>query len=115
MEISKAAASRILELKKESKQLVAVGTTCVRALETWAVHQSKDGFAGDTDLFIFPPYRFRAVDKLITNFHIPKSSLLLLVAAFLGEKGEEKVLRIYQEAVREKYRFYSYGDCMLIQ
>ncbi len=64
-----------------------------------------------TDIFIYPPYEFRAVDRLLTNFHLPRSTLLMLVAAFAGR---EFVLRAYEEAVREGYRFYSYGDCMLI-
>ena len=66
---------------------------------------------GSTDIFIYPPYRFRAVDRLLTNFHLPRSTLLMLVSAFAGR---ELVLRAYREAVRERYRFYSYGDCMLI-
>jgi S-adenosylmethionine:tRNA ribosyltransferase-isomerase len=66
---------------------------------------------GATDIFIHPPYAFRAVDRLLTNFHLPRSTLLMLVAAFAGR---EFVLRAYAEAVRERYRFYSYGDCMLI-
>jgi S-adenosylmethionine:tRNA ribosyltransferase-isomerase len=66
---------------------------------------------GSTDIFIYPPYRFRAVDVLLTNFHLPRSTLLMLVSAFVGR---EFLFRAYQEAIRERYRFYSYGDCMLI-
>jgi S-adenosylmethionine:tRNA ribosyltransferase-isomerase len=66
---------------------------------------------GATDIFIYPPYRFRAVDMLLTNFHLPRSTLLILLAAFAGR---EFILRAYAEAVRENYRFYSYGDCMLV-
>ena len=66
---------------------------------------------GETDLFIYPPFEFRAVDALLTNFHLPRSTLLMLVSAFAGR---EFVLRAYDEAIREQYRFYSYGDCMLI-
>jgi S-adenosylmethionine:tRNA ribosyltransferase-isomerase len=66
---------------------------------------------GSTNIFIYPPYRFRAVDALVTNFHLPRSTLLMLISAFAGR---EFLLRAYQEAIRERYRFYSYGDCMLI-
>ena len=66
---------------------------------------------GSTEIFIYPPYRFRVVDHLLTNFHLPRSTLLMLISAFAGR---EFLLRAYQEAIRERYRFYSYGDCMLI-
>jgi len=92
--------------------VVAVGTTTLRVLES---AKSRGGGLlaqeGSTDLFIYPPYRFRAVDLLLTNFHLPRSTLLMLVSAFAGR---EFLLRAYQEAIRERYRFYSYGDCMLI-
>lgn len=92
--------------------LLAVGTTSVRVLEA-AVRRDGRLVAqeGATDIFIHPPYQFHAVDRLLTNFHLPRSTLLMLVAAFAGR---EFVLRAYAEAVRERYRFYSYGDCMLI-
>ena len=92
--------------------LLAVGTTSVRVLEA-AVRRNGQLIAqeGATDIFIHPPYSFHAVDRLLTNFHLPRSTLLMLVAAFAGR---EFVLRAYREAVREGYRFYSYGDCMLI-
>jgi len=92
---------------------IAVGTTVARVLETCA----RDGGgalkpgSGETDIFIFPPYRFEAVDALLTNFHLPRSTLLMLVSAFAGR---DFVLEAYREAVRERYRFFSYGDCMLI-
>jgi S-adenosylmethionine:tRNA ribosyltransferase-isomerase len=89
-----------------------VGTTSVRTLETRA---AEDGTLspgrGRTEIFIRPPYRFRAVDALITNFHLPKSTLLMLVAAFAGR---ERILAAYEEAKRERYRFFSFGDAMLI-
>ncbi|MGI8957728.1 MAG: tRNA preQ1(34) S-adenosylmethionine ribosyltransferase-isomerase QueA [Chthoniobacterales bacterium] len=93
-------------------RILAVGTTSVRVLES-AVRQNDRFVAqeGSTDIFIYPPYEFRAVDRLLTNFHLPRSTLLLLVAAFAGR---EFILSAYAEAVREHYRFYSYGDCMLI-
>jgi S-adenosylmethionine:tRNA ribosyltransferase-isomerase len=86
-----------------SKRVVAVGTTVVRALESTS--------EGSTDIFIRPPFEFRVVDVLLTNFHLPKSTLLMLVSAFASR---DLILRAYREAVRERYRFFSYGDCMLI-
>ncbi|MBA3543432.1 MAG: tRNA preQ1(34) S-adenosylmethionine ribosyltransferase-isomerase QueA [Chthoniobacterales bacterium] len=95
-----------------AESLLAVGTTSVRVLES-VVRRGEPCPAqgGTTDIFIYPPYQFRAVDRLLTNFHLPRSTLLMLVAAFAGR---EFVLRAYAEAVRERYRFFSYGDCMLI-
>ncbi len=95
-----------------AERILAVGTTSVRVLES-AVRQNDRFVAqeGSTDIFIYPPYEFRAVDRLLTNFHLPRSTLLMLVAAFAGR---EFILSAYAEAVRERYRFYSYGDCMLI-
>jgi S-adenosylmethionine:tRNA ribosyltransferase-isomerase len=95
----------------KAKRIVAVGTTTVRVLE--AAH--RDGKlspqSGATDIFIYPPFEFRMADALLTNFHLPRSTLLMLVSAFAGR---EFVLRAYAEAIRERYRFFSYGDCMLI-
>jgi S-adenosylmethionine:tRNA ribosyltransferase-isomerase len=95
-----------------AKRTLAVGTTSVRVLEA-ARHAAGELIEqqGETDIFIRPPHDFRAVDRLLTNFHLPRSTLLMLVSAFAGR---EFVLRAYQEAIRERYRFYSYGDCMLI-
>jgi S-adenosylmethionine:tRNA ribosyltransferase-isomerase len=95
-----------------AKRIIAVGTTTVRVLES-ARRQEGRLIAqdGSTDLFIYPPYRFQHVDLLFTNFHLPRSTLLMLVSALAGR---EFVLRAYEEAIRERYRFYSYGDCMLI-
>jgi S-adenosylmethionine:tRNA ribosyltransferase-isomerase len=95
-----------------AKRIVAVGTTVVRVLES-ARHENGKLIAqtGSTDIFIYPPYRFRVVDQLLTNFHLPRSTLLMLASAFAGR---EFLLHAYQEAIRERYRFYSYGDCMLI-
>lgn len=90
---------------------LAVGTTSVRVLETAARSGALAPFAGPTDLFIHPPYEFRAVDALLTNFHLPRTTLLVLVRTF---GGDELVRRAYEEAIREEYRFYSYGDAMLI-
>ncbi|MBF0571507.1 MAG: tRNA preQ1(34) S-adenosylmethionine ribosyltransferase-isomerase QueA [Candidatus Omnitrophica bacterium] len=98
----------ILKAKKDSKKIVAVGTTSCRVLESSA--HSKV-YAGSTDMFIFPGYKFQMVDALITNFHLPYSTLLMLVCAF---GGYDLVMQAYQEAIKERYRFYSYGDGMLI-
>ncbi|PYK41654.1 MAG: tRNA preQ1(34) S-adenosylmethionine ribosyltransferase-isomerase QueA [Verrucomicrobia bacterium] len=95
-----------------ARRMAAVGTTVVRVLESAERENGKlIAQTGSTDIFIFPPYRFQAVDLLLTNFHLPRSTLLMLVSAFAGR---EFLLRAYQEAIRQRYRFYSYGDCMLI-
>jgi S-adenosylmethionine:tRNA ribosyltransferase-isomerase len=95
-----------------ARRIVAVGTTVVRVLESARREHGKlIAQQGSTDIFIYPPYQFQAVDALLTNFHLPRSTLLMLVSAFAGR---EFLLMAYQEAIREHYRFYSYGDCMLI-
>ncbi len=110
--ISTSAAQLINNARATGHRVIAVGTTCVRTLE-YAAEAGGDVAAGvgDCDLFIYPGYRFIAVDALITNFHLPQSTLIMLVAAFAGR---ENVLQAYQEAIERKYRFYSYGDAMLI-
>jgi S-adenosylmethionine:tRNA ribosyltransferase-isomerase len=100
----------------DAERIVAVGTTSMRVLETATRKTNLVGRhielqSGETDLFIYPPFTFRVVDALLTNFHLPRSTLLMLVSAFAGR---EFILRAYEEAVRDRYRFYSYGDCMLI-
>ncbi len=113
--LSSELAQRIQQKKRNDKKILAVGTTTVRTLETWAKRgMPEDGFEGETDIFITPPYTFQITDALLTNFHMPQSSLLLLVAALLGKGGEKKIVEIYNEAIAKDYRFYSYGDCMLI-
>jgi S-adenosylmethionine:tRNA ribosyltransferase-isomerase len=111
-EVGEDAARAISEARARGGRIVAVGTTVVRTLESVA---ASDGLvrarAGWTDLFITPPFRFRATDALVTNFHLPRTTLLLLVSAFAGR---ERVLAAYAEAVRSEYRFYSFGDAMLI-
>jgi len=97
--------------RKRGGRVFAVGTTTARTLETASRNGSIEVFEGWTDIFIKPPYVFKSVDCLVTNFHLPKSSLLMLVGAFAGHK---KMLAAYGEAVKERYRFYSYGDAMLI-
>jgi len=106
-QIPKDAAERIDGAKKEKKRLIAVGTTSLRALESYASGISK----GYTDLFIYPGYKFKLSNCLLTNFHLPKTTLFMLVCAFAGEKLAK---RAYEAAIAEKYRFYSYGDAMLI-
>ncbi len=111
--ISAAVADRITRHKRAGGRIVAVGTTCVRSLEHAAGENGTlQAGAGSCDLFIYPGYRFKMVDALITNFHLPRSTLLMLVSALAGR---ERILAAYKEAVREKYRFYSYGDAMLIE
>jgi S-adenosylmethionine:tRNA ribosyltransferase-isomerase len=110
--ISSDAADKI----NDARRIVAVGTTAMRVLETATLHPKLGGRqvepkSGETDLFIYPPFTFRVVDALLTNFHLPRSTLLMLVTAFASR---EFILRAYDEAVRDRYRFYSYGDCMLI-
>ena len=96
---------------RASRRTIAIGTTVVRVLETCARSGELQAGEGETDIFIHPPYSFRAVDALLTNFHLPKSTLLMLVSALAGR---DLILEAYHEAVRERYRFFSYGDCMLI-
>ena len=92
-------------------KIIAVGTTSVRAIET-AFQGEPSAFKGETSLFIYPGYKFKVVDHMITNFHLPKSSLLMLVAAFIGY---EKMMDIYKTAVEKEYRFLSYGDAMFLK
>lgn len=105
--------------KSAEKKLVAVGTTVVRTLESLSklkIQNEKLKIVGKTDLFIFPPYNFRTVDCLITNFHLPKSSLMMLVEAFLQYKGaKRKLTELYEEAIKNNFRFYSFGDAMIIK
>lgn len=110
-ELSPAAADALKRTTEAGGRLVAVGTTSVRVLETAAASGTVTPWSGPTDLFIRPPYTFRAVDALLTNFHLPRTTLMVLVAAFAGA---DLIRRAYQEAIRQQYRFYSYGDAMLI-
>lgn len=113
-ELTDAAAAKIIESRAAGGRVFAVGTTSVRVLESAAQQlgpQKFSGWSGDTSIFIHPPYQFRMVDGLLTNFHLPKSTLLMLVSAFAGSN---LIRQAYREAIKERYRFYSYGDCMLI-
>ena len=111
--ISEDAASRINRALEAGRRVLAVGTTTVRTLEFAARESGRvQSGSGEADLFIYPGFRFRVVGALLTNFHVPKSTLLMLVSSFVGR---ELVLKAYEHAVRERYRFYSYGDCMFIE
>ena len=111
--MSKEVACLLNETKRSKKKIIAVGTTSTRTLETIV---NKYGefreCSGNTDIFIYPPYQFKAIDALITNFHLPKSTLLMLVSAF---SSKEFILKAYNEAIKERYRFFSFGDAMLIK
>jgi S-adenosylmethionine:tRNA ribosyltransferase-isomerase len=109
--ISQAASQTINGAKKERRPIVAVGTTSVRTLESAFNNGKIQTGRGSTNLFIYPGYEFKAVERLLTNFHLPKSTLLMLVAAFAGL---DFIKKAYREAIQQKYRFYSYGDCMFI-
>lgn len=110
-EISPDVVDQIRFVREKGGRVVAVGTTVTRLLETAAANGTLVPFSGRTDLYIRPPYRFKAVDALMTNFHLPRTTLLVLVRTF---GGDELIKRAYEEAIREEYRFYSYGDAMLI-
>lgn len=109
--VSQKTLDEIKKAKKNKKKVVAVGTTSVRALESAWKHAKGKAWSGLTDIYIYPPYKFKVIDSLITNFHLPKSTLLLLVSALAGHKT---VMTAYKEAIKQNYRFYSYGDAMLI-
>ncbi len=110
-ELTQGTVDRLQATRAAGGKVVAVGTTCVRVLETAARSGALAPFCGETDLFIRPPFEFHGIDALLTNFHLPRTTLLVLVRTF---GGDELVRRAYEEAIREQYRFYSYGDAMLI-
>jgi len=110
--ISKEEAKKINKAKENGKRVIAVGTTSCRVLESVADENGKvKEIEGDTSIFIYPGYKFKCVDKLITNFHLPESTLIMLVSSLAGK---DFIMSAYEEAVREKYRFFSFGDAMLI-
>ena len=111
LEVSQTACDEIAAARARGARIVAVGTTAVRSLETAAQDGSLRPFSGDSRIFIYPPYQFRIVDAMITNFHLPESTLLMLVSAFTGQ---QQILAAYQHAVEHSYRFFSYGDAMLL-
>ena len=111
--ISQETADLIMNTKKAGKRVIAVGTTSIRTMESAADGVGQiSGKSGWTDIFIYPGYEFKLVDAIITNFHLPKSTLIMLISAFAGR---EFVLEAYKKAVEEKYRFFSFGDAMFIQ
>ena len=112
IEVSKEVIDIVKETKALGKKVFAVGTTATRAIETAFKEDSNKGYAGYTELFIYPGYKFKVVDRLITNFHLPRSSLLMLVSAFIGY---DNMKQLYKIAVEKKYRFLSYGDSMLLK
>lgn len=112
-ELNEESAERLNNYKKQGKRIIAVGTTSVRVLESsYSQNKVFTAYKGETDIFIYPGYKWKAVDGLITNFHLPKSTLLMLVSSFIG--SIEKMLDIYEIAKEKEYRFYSFGDCMLL-
>ena len=110
-QVSRSICEKIQNVKRLGGRVFAVGTTCVRALETAAQNGSISSYEGETDIFIYPGFTFNVVDALITNFHLPRSTLLMLVSALAGK---DKIQSAYQYAINHQYRFYSYGDAMLI-
>jgi S-adenosylmethionine:tRNA ribosyltransferase-isomerase len=113
VELSESSAAKLQRCNQHAGRIVAVGTTSVRVLESAAEATGNpfEAWSGMTDIFIKPPYEFKAVDALMTNFHLPKSTLLALVSAFAGR---DLVMSAYEQAIEQRYRFFSYGDCMLI-
>ena len=110
--VSQQAADAINAAKAQGRRVICVGTTSVRTLESAADENGHlTACSGNTDIFIYPPYKFKVVDCLITNFHLPESTLIMLVSAFCSR---EEVLSVYETAVKEKYRFFSFGDAMMI-
>jgi len=111
VQVSQETVDKIKQTQQRGNRVIAVGTTSLRSLESAAQNGSIERFDGDTDIFIYPGYRFKVIDALITNFHLPESTLFMLVSAFCGLETMKKA---YQHAIDEKYRFFSYGDAMLL-
>jgi len=109
--VSAESSEALKQVIEQNKKIIGIGTTVVRVLETIGQNFTGESLSGTTNCYIYPPYRFQVVQGMLTNFHLPKSSLLLLVSAMYGR---EKLLSAYQTAIKENYRFFSYGDCMLI-
>jgi len=111
--MSKEAADKLNEAKAKGKRIISVGTTTTRTLESiYTKYNEFREVSEDTNIFIYPGYEFKAIDALITNFHLPKSTLIMLVSAFYSR---EKILKVYEHAVKERYRFFSFGDAMFIK
>jgi S-adenosylmethionine:tRNA ribosyltransferase-isomerase len=111
LDVPRSACDAIAAARARKGRVIAVGTTAVRCLETAAQGGSLKPFSGDSRIFIYPPYQFRVVDAMITNFHLPESTLLMLVSAFAG-RGP--MLAAYRHAIEQRYRFFSYGDAMFL-
>lgn len=111
LDVPQTVCTSVEECRKRRGRVVAVGTTSVRSLESASGSGSIAPFKGDTEIFIYPGYEFRSVDAMVTNFHLPGSTLLMLVSAFAGT---DNIKHAYQCAIEESYRFFSYGDAMLI-
>lgn len=111
IEVSAEVAEAVIATRAAGKRVVAVGTTSVRSLESASQGGEIQPFYGDSDIFIYPGYEFKSVDAIITNFHLPESTLIMLVSAFAGR---EHTLNAYKIAVQQKYRFFSYGDAMFL-
>lgn len=111
MRLTEEVCQLVKETKAKGKRVIAVGTTSVRCLETAAASGEIRPYQGDTNIFIYPSYNFKVVDALLTNFHLPESTLMMLVSAFAGYRN---IMRAYQEAVAQRYRFFSYGDAMFL-
>lgn len=111
VEVGAELVGQVAAARSRGGRVIAVGTTAVRSLEAAAASGALAPLCGDTDIFIYPGYRFRAVDAMVTNFHLPESTLLMLVSAF---SGREAILRAYESAIAERYRFFSYGDAMFL-
>ena len=111
LDVPQQTVDKCLQTRSNGGRIIAVGTTTVRSLETASQKGQLDTYNGETDIFIYPGYQFKSVDGLITNFHLPESTLLMLISAFAGK---DEMIRCYAEAVDEEYRFFSYGDAMFI-
>lgn len=111
LEVPQETVDACLQTRKNGGRIIAVGTTTIRSLETASKQGQLEAYTGETDMFIYPGYQFKSIDALITNFHLPESTLLMLISAFAGKS---ETLRCYEEAVSEEYRFFSYGDAMFI-
>ena len=111
LEVPQETVDKCLHTRQNGGRIIAVGTTTVRSLETASQNGQLKAYTGETDIFIYPGYQFKSIDALITNFHLPESTLLMLISAFAGK---DEMMRCYTEAVSEEYRFFSYGDAMFI-
>jgi S-adenosylmethionine:tRNA ribosyltransferase-isomerase len=109
--VPQATVDKCHQTRENGGRVIAVGTTSVRSLESASTNGKLEAFAGQTDIFIYPGYHFNCVDALITNFHLPESTLLMLISALAGK---DEIMQCYTEAIAEKYRFFSYGDAMFI-